>query len=164
MVNWQNWWHLEIIDGCREVRQTVLMDVLAAGGSWTLILKLSSGWSINIPPLLPTWAPHPTNNPRYVTITNLTIMLKIIGLQINRSWRFTIAHLSTWSSNFGTKYLPKSIVIPSRYIAGIVCMFTFPAFVISLCYVPAELPGVAREEKLRKQIFEITWRDEGWLG
>jgi hypothetical protein len=76
MVNRQNWWHLEIIDEGREARQAVLMDVLAAGGSWTLILKLSSGWLINIPPLLPTWAPHLTNNPRLVTIINiLTIML-----------------------------------------------------------------------------------------
>jgi len=26
------------------------------------------------------------------------------------------------------------------------------------------VPGVARDEKLRKQIFEITWRDKGWIG
>ena len=56
------------------------MDVLAAGGSWTLILKPSSEWSINIPPLLPTRAPHLTNNPRFVTIINITMMLKIMGL------------------------------------------------------------------------------------
>ena len=28
----------------------------------------------------------------------------------------------------------------------------------------AGVPGVARDEKLRKQIFEITWRDKGWIG
>ena len=28
----------------------------------------------------------------------------------------------------------------------------------------AWVPGVARDEKLRKQIFEITWRDNGWIG
>jgi hypothetical protein len=26
------------------------------------------------------------------------------------------------------------------------------------------VPGVARDEKLRKQIFEITWRDRVWIG
>jgi hypothetical protein len=28
----------------------------------------------------------------------------------------------------------------------------------------AGAPGVARDEKLRKQIFEIAWRDKGWIG
>jgi len=28
----------------------------------------------------------------------------------------------------------------------------------------AGVPGVARDEKLRKQIFEIAWRDKGWIG
>jgi hypothetical protein len=28
----------------------------------------------------------------------------------------------------------------------------------------AGVPGIARDEKLRKQIFEITWRDKGWIG
>jgi len=28
----------------------------------------------------------------------------------------------------------------------------------------AGVPGVARDEKLRKQIFEMTWRDKGWIG
>jgi len=34
-------------------------------------------------------------------------------------------------------------------------------------YIYAELagvPSVARDEKLRKQIFEIPWRDKGWIG
>jgi hypothetical protein len=34
-------------------------------------------------------------------------------------------------------------------------------------YIYAELagvPDVARDEKLRKQIFEIAWRDKGWIG
>jgi hypothetical protein len=31
-------------------------------------------------------------------------------------------------------------------------------------YILAGVPGLARDEKLRKQIFEITWRDEGWIG
>jgi hypothetical protein len=26
------------------------------------------------------------------------------------------------------------------------------------------VPGVARDEKLQKQIFKITWRDKGWIG
>lgn len=39
MVNRQNWWRLEIIDGCREVSQTVLMDVLAAGGKLDTNIK-----------------------------------------------------------------------------------------------------------------------------
>jgi hypothetical protein len=30
--------------------------------------------------------------------------------------------------------------------------------------VLAGLPGVAWDEKLQKQIFEITWRDKGWIG
>jgi len=28
----------------------------------------------------------------------------------------------------------------------------------------AGVSGVARDEKLRMQMFEITWRDKGWLG
>jgi hypothetical protein len=28
----------------------------------------------------------------------------------------------------------------------------------------AGVPGVARDEKLRKQIFEIACRDKGWIG
>jgi hypothetical protein len=28
----------------------------------------------------------------------------------------------------------------------------------------AEVPGIARDENLRKQIFEMTWRDKGWIG
>jgi hypothetical protein len=28
----------------------------------------------------------------------------------------------------------------------------------------AGVPGIARDEELRKQIFEITWRDKGWIG
>jgi hypothetical protein len=28
----------------------------------------------------------------------------------------------------------------------------------------AGVPGVARDEKLRKQIFEITLRDKAWIG
>jgi hypothetical protein len=28
----------------------------------------------------------------------------------------------------------------------------------------AGVPGVARDDKLGKQIFEITWRDKGWIG
>jgi hypothetical protein len=31
-------------------------------------------------------------------------------------------------------------------------------------YSLAGIPGVTRDEKLRKQIFEITWRDKGWIG
>jgi len=31
-------------------------------------------------------------------------------------------------------------------------------------YLLAGVPGVARDEKLQKQIFEITWRDKGWIG
>jgi len=27
----------------------------------------------------------------------------------------------------------------------------------------AGVPGDARDEKLQKQIFEITWRDKGWI-
>ena len=42
------------------------------------------------------------------------------------------------------------------------------AFVLShipvIIDILAGVPGVARDEKLRKQIFEITWRDKGWLG
>jgi len=30
--------------------------------------------------------------------------------------------------------------------------------------VLAGVPGVARDEKLRNQIFEIAWRDKGWIG
>jgi len=28
----------------------------------------------------------------------------------------------------------------------------------------AEVPGIARDENLRKQIFEMTWRDKGCIG
>jgi len=35
---------------------------------------------------------------------------------------------------------------------------------ISIYKILAGVPGVARDEKLRKQIFEITWRDKGWIG
>ena len=28
----------------------------------------------------------------------------------------------------------------------------------------AGVPGVARDENLQKQIFEITWIDKGWIG
>jgi hypothetical protein len=28
----------------------------------------------------------------------------------------------------------------------------------------AGVPDVAWDEKLRKEIFEITWRDKGWIG
>jgi hypothetical protein len=31
-------------------------------------------------------------------------------------------------------------------------------------YVLARVPGVARDEKLRKQVFEITWREKDWVG
>jgi len=37
----------------------------------------------------------------------------------------------------------------------------------NMCYLYrtlAGVPGVAQDEKLRKQIFEITWRDKGWIG
>jgi hypothetical protein len=28
----------------------------------------------------------------------------------------------------------------------------------------AGVPGIARDEKLRKQVFKITWRDKSWIG
>jgi hypothetical protein len=31
-------------------------------------------------------------------------------------------------------------------------------------YLTSGVPGFARDEKLQKQIFEITWRDKGWIG
>jgi hypothetical protein len=38
-----------------------------------------------------------------------------------------------------------------------------PDIVKNICIL-AGVPGVARDENLRKQIFEIAWRDEGWIG
>jgi len=35
---------------------------------------------------------------------------------------------------------------------------------ITFINVLAAIPGVDRDEKLRKQLFEITWRDKGWIG
>jgi len=41
-------------------------------------------------------------------------------------------------------------------------------FVLRVCFptyiLLAGLPGVARDEKLAKQIFEIAWREKGWIG
>jgi len=39
-------------------------------------------------------------------------------------------------------------------------------FGITSCFlcILAGVPGIARDEKLRKQMFEITWRDKGWIG
>jgi len=39
-----------------------------------------------------------------------------------------------------------------------------PNYSLFLYRLLAGVPGVARDEKLRKQIFEITWRDKGWIG
>jgi hypothetical protein len=35
---------------------------------------------------------------------------------------------------------------------------------VRFIHVLAGVPGVARDEKLQKQIFEIAWRDKGWIG
>ena len=45
------------------------------------------------------------------------------------------------------------------------CGFVYGTNIHSSLYIRlAGVPSVAYDEKLRKQIFEITWRDEGWIG
>jgi len=41
---------------------------------------------------------------------------------------------------------------------------TYKQTIIFIYKILAGVPGVARVEKLLKQIFEITWRDKGWIG
>jgi hypothetical protein len=48
-----------------------------------------------------------------------------------------------------------------------VCFAKIKQIFVFVClsyYSLAVVPGIARDEKLRKQIFEITWRDKGWIG
>ena len=53
----------------------------------------------------------------------------------------------------------------TKQLLDIFCMYQSYRQLLTVIHnVLAGVPGVARDEKLRKQIFEITWRDKGWIG